>query len=97
MSNEVDWEPDSTPRVLKASHSCRAGCSIGVEHPFAIEPSVVPDSGTRQAYALKLNASKNTTMVPARNDRERWKRVRMALCYAASILAVKRIPNTLYS
>ncbi len=37
MSNEDDWEPDSTPRVLKASHSCRAGSSMGVEQPFAIE------------------------------------------------------------
>jgi hypothetical protein len=44
---------------------------MGVEQPFAIEVSEVPDSGTRQAYALKLNANKNTTMVPARKDRER--------------------------
>lgn len=70
MSNEDDWEPDSTPRILKASQSCRAGCSIGVEQPFAIEASVVPDNGSRQAYALKLNASKNTAMVAARKDRE---------------------------
>ena len=37
---------------------------------MAIDASVVPDSGKRQAYALKLNASKNTTMVKARRDRE---------------------------
>lgn len=43
---------------------------MGVEQPLAIESSEVTDSGTRQAYALKLNASKNTTMVTARKDRE---------------------------
>jgi hypothetical protein len=55
---------------LKASHNCRTGCSTGVEQPFAIETSSVPDSGRRQAYALKLNASRNTAMVTARIDRE---------------------------
>jgi len=57
---------------LKASHNFRAGCSLGVEWPFAIEASGGPDSGSKQAYALKLNTSKNTTMVPARKDLERW-------------------------
>jgi hypothetical protein len=37
---------------------------------LAIDASVVPDSGKRQAYALKLNASKNTTIVAARKDPE---------------------------
>jgi hypothetical protein len=70
MCNEVDCGEDSMPSVLKASHNCRTGCSSGVEQPFAIEASVVPASGRRQAYALKLNASRNTTIVAARNDRK---------------------------
>jgi len=69
MCNEDDCEENPTPRVLKASHNCRTGCSTGVEQPLAIEASSVPDSGRRQAYALKLNASRNTTMVAARKDR----------------------------
>ena len=67
---------------------------MGVEQPFAIEASVVPDSGRRQAYALKLNASKNTTMVPTSKDRERWEHTRMESVYSSSILNVKGIPNT---
>ncbi len=70
MCNKDDCGEDSTPRVLKASHNCRADCSSGVEQPFPIEASVVPDNGRRQAYALKLSASRNTTMVAARKDRE---------------------------
>jgi len=71
MSNENDCEEDSTPRVLKASHNCRLCCSTGVEQPLAIEASLVPDNGRTQAYALKLNANRNTTMAPARNKRDR--------------------------
>lgn len=70
MCDKDDCGEDSTPRVLKASHNCLAGCSMGVEQPFAIEASVVPDSGKRQAYALKLNTSRNTTIVAARKERE---------------------------
>ena len=68
MSSDDDW--DSTPKILKASHNCRLGCSTGVEQPLAIEASLIDDRGRTQAYALKLNASRNTTMVVARKDRE---------------------------
>jgi hypothetical protein len=37
---------------------------------LAIEASLIDDRGRTQAYALKLNASRNTTMVVARKDRE---------------------------
>ena len=67
-NNDDDW--DSTPKILKASHNCRLGGSTGVEQPLAIDASLMPDNGRTQAYALKLNASKNTTMVAARKDRE---------------------------
>ena len=94
LINDTDWEPDSNPRVLKASHNCRDGCSLGVEQPFAIEVSVVPDSGSRQACALKLNVSRNTTMVPASNDPVRENRIRMASVYPSSIPTVNGIPHT---
>ncbi|MDI3467709.1 MAG: hypothetical protein OJF50_006530 [Nitrospira sp.] len=66
MCNDEDW--DSTPKILKASHNCRLGCSTGVEQPFAIEASLMSDNGRTQAYALKLNARRNTAIVPARKD-----------------------------
>lgn len=43
---------------------------MGVEQPFSIEALDVPDSGRRQACALKLKTISSTTMVPARID---WK------------------------
>ncbi len=55
---------------------------------------MVPDSGKRQAYALKLNASRNTTMVTARNELERWESNRMVLVYLSSTSPVNGISDT---
>ncbi len=58
--------------VLKTSHNWRAGCSRGVEQPFAIDVSEAPGKGTRHACALKLNASKNTAIIAARISLNRY-------------------------
>ncbi len=55
---------------------------------------MVPDSGKRQAYALKLNASRNTTMVTERNELKRWQPNRMALVYLSSTSPVNGISDT---
>lgn len=67
---------------------------MGVEQPFIIEASEVPGNGTRHAYALKLNASKKTTMVQASKDAKRWEHNLMASVYPSSISPVNGIANT---
>ena len=54
----------------------------------------MPFTGKRQAYALKLNAKKNTTIETARTDRKGWEDAFMCRVYSSFTSPVNGGPHT---